>query len=125
MMHGFDLGCDIVEGDEEFHIFVDLPGVEKENIRLSVTTDEQDRILKIECEKAIIDLPGVKPKFLRKELAWGKACRCFLLPTIIDQRKITSSLSGGVLRIRLPKLVKAESGVQVPIETGSVRTERY
>jgi len=130
-----NIPVDIIEYDEEIQLWAEVPGVDKENIHVSITTNDQDqcgvsdhqcchlhkgpddgsRILRIELEKPLTKFNVGNPKFIRKEQSFGKTCRCLLLPTNIDQAHISSMLSAGILRIRLPKL-KGSSGMRVPIE---------
>lgn len=74
---------DIIETDEKIRVIVELPGVEKEHVKLSGTEDK----LTIS-----VDVPDRK---YFKEVE---------LPTKVDTEKATSQYKNGVLDITVPKI---------------------
>ena len=87
---------DIVDADGEIKVIVELPGVEKEDIKLS-GTDEQLTIS--------VDTPQRK---YFKEID---------IPAKIDPKKAKSSYKNGVLEVTLPKVEeKKPSGEEIKIE---------
>jgi HSP20 family protein len=93
---------DVVETDAEFQIRAELPGVDKEKVKLSV----EDGVLTIsgrrEPEK---EEPGMR--LHRMERAYGSFARSFAVPDTVDQQKVTAEFKNGLLTVRLPKSEKA------------------
>jgi len=98
---------DLIEKDKEYIIHADLPGIKKEDVKLSV----KDDILTINAEKK-----KEKEKEKEKEqkcstaickrterLSWGKFSRSIKLPRDVLQNKISASQDNGVLTVVLPK----------------------
>jgi HSP20 family protein len=79
---------DIIETDEKIRVIVELPGVEKKQIKLSGTEDK----LTIS-----VDVPNRK---YFKEVE---------LPTKVDTEKATSEYKNGVLDITVPKIKEKKS----------------
>ena len=73
---------DVMEGDGEVVVVSELPGVEKEDIRLEAT----DRVLKVEVESA-------KRRYF-KEME---------LPHLVDPRTARACYKNGVLEVRFSK----------------------
>jgi HSP20 family protein len=87
---------DILETDEELTLYADLPGVALEDLDIQF----EDRQLTI--------LGKVRPqhkdvKYLRAEYGVGDFYRVFAIGQDINPSKISAELSGGVVRIHLPK----------------------
>jgi HSP20 family protein len=94
-----DLLLDLYEDDEAIVIEVDLPGVPKEQIELSVLRD----IIIVEGRK------GRRPsesdrRHLCMERTFGSFRRIVEIPGAGDTRNIQAEYDRGVLRIRLPKI---------------------
>jgi HSP20 family protein len=93
---------DVMETDAEFQIRAELPGVDKEKVKLSV----EDGVLTIsglrEPEK---EEPG--RRYHRLERAYGSFARSFAVPDTVDQQKVTAEFKNGLLTVRLPKSEKA------------------
>ncbi|MCW4015763.1 MAG: Hsp20/alpha crystallin family protein [Candidatus Bathyarchaeota archaeon] len=87
---------DIVDADGEIKVIVELPGVEKEEIKLSGTED-----------KLTISVDTSERKYF-KEID---------IPAKIDPKKAKSAYKNGVLEVTLPKIEeKKPSGEQIKIE---------
>jgi HSP20 family protein len=87
------------EGDDTYYIDVDLPGVKKENVEISVDKN----ILTIKGERDIRD--EVKEEdYYRVESAYGTFSRSFRLPEKVDVENIEAKSEDGVLEIVIPKL---------------------
>ncbi|PVX26983.1 MAG: heat-shock protein Hsp20 [Candidatus Bathyarchaeum sp.] len=80
--------ADVIPGDKEVRVIVELPGVEKEEIKLSGTAD-----------KLTISVDAPKHKYY-KEVE---------LPTRVDVKKATSKYKNGVLDITIPKKTEEET----------------
>jgi HSP20 family protein len=97
------LPVDIYEDDERFVVTADLPGIAKENIRVSLT----EGMLTINAEVK----PG-EPKsgghWLRRERHHGQYVRSIQLTGTYDAENIEASLNSGVLELVIPKPKKAQ-----------------
>lgn len=80
--------ADIYEGDHEFQIVLDVPGVKKEHVSVSV---EQDT-LTVTAERNAGQAEAIRFK------------RAFSLPKSVELDKVSASLKDGVLNLSLPKL---------------------
>ncbi len=80
--------ADIYEGEHDFQIVLDVPGVTKENVNVAV---EQDT-LTVTAERYLGQLEATRFK------------RVFSLPKSIELEKVSASLRNGVLSLTLPKL---------------------
>jgi HSP20 family protein len=93
---------DIFENDKAITVLADMPGVQAED-------------LKIDLRESVLTLTGpvTSPEAstesdVVREYGTGTFFRQFTLSETIDQAKIDAKLSGGVLRLELPKVEKAQ-----------------
>ncbi len=101
---------DIQETDKEIIVTAEIPGVEKENIKVNVydnTLEISASISKEEEEK--------REGFIRKERRLGKFYRAITLPCEVLAEKAKATYKNGVLEIRLPK-AKVEEGTLIKVE---------
>lgn len=92
--------CDIYEKDGKYHIEMDVPGFQKNEI-------------KIECNKGNIVITAEKKaeekdehkKYIRKERTYGKYQRSFYLGDIKED-EIEAKFENGILNIVVPKVDK-------------------
>jgi HSP20 family protein len=89
---------DVVERDDEFSLYVDLPGVSKWDV--CVTVD--DGALHVQGERKQ-QLAQKSEKIHRRERTHGRFFRSFTLPESIEPWKVHGELREGVLHVRLPK----------------------
>ncbi|MBT8102336.1 MAG: Hsp20/alpha crystallin family protein [Gammaproteobacteria bacterium] len=94
---------DIVDRDKEFLVRGELPGVEKDDIEVTIAGDR----LMIEAERKFEEVDE-KEEFYRHELGYGKLTRTVALPEEVDPEKILAELKDGILNITLPKIRAAE-----------------
>lgn len=89
---------DVIDRDKEILIRVELPGVEKKNVDLSVS----DNVLVI---KGSVDHETEEKKagYFRREIAHSNFSRSLELPDGVDAEKVSASLKNGILEIVLPK----------------------
>ncbi len=87
---------DIYEEENGLHVVVDLPGVEKTGLKLSVEKD----ILTIEGH---VDASNNDTNYLIREFEPSNYFRQFELSESVDQEKIDAELKNGVLSIFLPR----------------------
>ncbi|WXG41293.1 MAG: Hsp20/alpha crystallin family protein [Candidatus Freyarchaeum deiterrae] len=97
---------DIVESDNEYTVFVDLPGVDKNKIILNASGNFLDF-------SADIPLPELGPgKYLLHERISGSIKRRLTFPEKIDTNNIRAKYSGnnGILEIYIPKTKSEQAG---------------
>lgn len=87
---------DIYEEENGLHVVVDLPGVEKSGLKLSVEND----ILTIEGH---VNAVNSDTSYLIREFEPSNYFRQFELSESVDSEKIKAELKSGVLSIFLPR----------------------
>ncbi|NOY78434.1 MAG: Hsp20/alpha crystallin family protein [Calditrichaeota bacterium] len=102
---------DISETEHDLVVTAELPGVKKDDIKLSV----QDNMLTIKGEKKQ-QKETKDENYHRIERTYGAFQRTFTLPAIVDASKIKATFKDGVLKIRLPKREEAKTK-EIPIAT--------
>lgn len=95
---------DVKETLDELVLYVELPGLKKEDIKITV----QEGVLSISGDKIQTDLQKDEV-FHRVERIYGNFCRQFNLPAQIDAAKISAEFVNGVLKLRLPKKEQAKA----------------
>jgi HSP20 family protein len=101
----------VYETDKMFEITVELPGMSKEDMNISV----DDNVLTISGErKAHHREEGNGRRYHRIESRFGTFTRSLPLPNVIDADKINATYENGVLAISIPKL-KEKAGRKVKI----------
>lgn len=92
---------DIVEMDDGFHIYMDMPGVRKEDLLVDLDKNEVTVGGKASYAKEITADAG--KNVLHAEFGPGEYKRSFTLSDAVDREKITAKLTDGVLNLFLPK----------------------
>jgi HSP20 family protein len=93
---------DISETENEFLINADVPGVDKENVKVSV----ENGVLTIQGERKTEKEEKGK-KFHRVERFTGSFVRRFTVPDNVDPDGIKAVFKDGTLVLHLPKTEKA------------------
>ena len=88
-----------IEGKSAYHVEVDLPGVKKDDIEISV----DDGLLIIHGERKFKDEVR-KDDYHRIESSYGSFSRSFSLPENVDIENIHANSTDGVLEVVIPKL---------------------
>lgn len=89
---------DVKESKDKFSIKVDLPGINKKNVTISM----EKGILSIQGER-IEEKKEENTNYYRVERVYGKFHRSFSLPQTADEENISAHMSNGVLEITIPK----------------------
>ena len=89
---------DLYEKDNHFVIKAELPGVDKNDIKV----DLQDRVLTLSGERSY-DNEVKEENYYRKERSYGRFQRAFRLPADVDSDKIKAEFKDGVLQVEVPK----------------------
>ena len=98
-----DMKCDIYEKDGNVHIELDVPGFDKNEIKLDV----EDGILTIEASKEE-EKEDKEKNYYRKERTYGSYKRQFNVGNI-NEEEIKAKFNNGVLEISFPKEEKKET----------------
>jgi HSP20 family protein len=93
---------DIYEASEALTVLVEMPGVEKKNVQISV----EDGVLNVQGRLDLTKYQGLAP--LYTEYNVGHYSRSFRLSSKIDQNKIGAEMKDGVLSLTLPKIEEAK-----------------
>jgi HSP20 family protein len=99
---------DVIEEENKYILKMDLPGLSKEDVKISVENDT----LKISGEKKY-ENEEKKKNYHRCERYYGKFERSFNIGKEIDTEKIEANFKNGVLNL---ELAKAESAKPKSIE---------
>ena len=90
---------DVRENDTGYAVHAEIPGVKKEDIRVTINGNEISISADVKQEKEIRD----GEKLLRSERHFGKITRSFLLGSDVDDSQSVAKYSEGVLELTLPK----------------------
>lgn len=94
---------DVAEEDEAYVVKVELPGVNKDDVKITL----ESNILTIRGEKKAES--EVKEKnYHRTERSYGAFQRSFTLPTTVKNDRIDAVYKDGILSITLPKAEEAK-----------------
>lgn len=94
---------DIAEHDDEYLVKVELPGVNKDEVKLTL----ENNILTIRGEKKQ-EKETKKENYHRVERSYGSFQRSFTLPAAVKSDKIDASYKDGILTVSLPKAEEAK-----------------
>lgn len=90
---------DIREKKDKYLIDIDLPGYQKENIKMEV----EDGYLTIHAEINSDNEEKEEGKFVRRERYSGSCSRSFYIGTEVKSEEIKASFKNGILKIEIPK----------------------
>jgi HSP20 family protein len=89
---------DISEDKENMIIKSEMPGMSKDDVKISI----QDNVLTLKGEKKQ-EKEEKDKNYHRIERNYGSFCRSFQLPTSVKSDKVKASYKDGVLSVTLPK----------------------
>lgn len=95
--NSFSPKADIVEKEREYLVSLELPGVKKEHVDVTV----KDNVLTIKGEKKV-ESKEEKENYYSFETSYGRFERSWVINDI-DESKIAADLKDGILKIVLPK----------------------
>jgi len=97
---------DITEHENEYVVVAELPGVKKEEVKITF----ENNVLTVQAERKPYELPQ-DARVLLNEMRVREFTRSLRLPVQIDAANIAAELQNGVLRISLPKAQEARPRV--------------
>jgi len=93
---------DIFETDQALSLIVEMPGVDKNKVNVSV----EDGVLTIEGRLDFSKYEGMQPVYTEYNI--GHYRRSFSLSNRVDQGRISAEMKDGVLTLVLPKAEEAK-----------------
>jgi len=103
---------DVHETDKEVVIDIELPGIEKKDINVTL----RDNVLTVSGERRDERKRNGKD-FRSVERHYGRFERSFGLPDTVDPEKISARFKNGVLTIKVAKTEEAQPK-EIPVEVG-------
>ena len=94
---------DVTETDEVYIVTAELPGLEEDDIELTLA----EGMLTLKGEKREEKHEEEKDYFL-SERRYGSFRRTFRIPDGVDESKVSADLSKGLLSVTLPKTTEAK-----------------
>ncbi len=106
---------DIVEDDNLYEVVVELPGINKEDVKIFASDTDT---LKIKATKKKPDFPAESnKKFIHKERIFGDIVRTLTFQEPINKDGISAKWQNGELIINVPKLKSVGTNeIEIPVE---------
>lgn len=95
---------DVSESDNEFSVRVDIPGVRKDDVSVTV----ENGVLTISAERMTETEDKDEDRIIRQERRTGKYQRSLRLGVDIDESNVKATHKDGVLQVVLPKAEKVK-----------------
>jgi HSP20 family protein len=102
---GLPPSIDVTETDKEIEITAELPGLERQDVEISL----EDNVLTIRGEKKVADADDKNKNYHLTERSYGIFYRAFQLPVGIDPASVEATMSNGVLKVKTPKPAHTEA----------------
>ncbi len=105
-----EICSNVIETDDEIKVICEIPGVKKEDIKVSY----HDDTLEIRVNKKEEELKE-GARYILKEIKYGEFRKKIRLPVKVDIQKARASYKDGILEIILPKAEEVR-GHEIKIE---------
>lgn len=102
---------DITDEGDKFVATIELPGLKKEDIKISVNENS----LEVSAEKKA-EVEEKKKSYYRRERSYSGFYRSTLLPAEVDPAKVKAKYSNGLLEIELPKTKPSKPSKQIKVD---------
>lgn len=102
---------DVSEDEKAYAVHAEIPGVKKEDIRVTVDGNQVAISAEVKNEKEVKE----GSKVLRTERYYGTVSRSFALAQEVDDSAVVAKYVDGILELNLPKRV-AEKAKQISIQ---------
>ena len=109
----FSPRVDVVEHDKEIEVSVELPGMDENDIDVTLSRDT----LTVSGEKQEKSEDRGR-NYSHVERSYGSFRRSIPLPAEVDEKRAEATFKKGVLTISLPKTTEAQARKRIPIKTG-------
>lgn len=90
---------DIKENKNDYDIIIDLPGYDKENIKIDV----DNGYLNVSASMNTTNEEKNDGKFVRRERYFGECSRSFYVGDNIETEDVQASFKNGILKLVIPK----------------------
>ncbi|HWP67039.1 MAG TPA: Hsp20/alpha crystallin family protein [Candidatus Limnocylindria bacterium] len=104
---------EVSEADGEVVVKAALPGVEKDQLHVSVENDRLTVRGEVKKEEEKKD-----KNYFRREIRYGTIQRAIALPVEVDAEKAKAELKNGMLTVRIPKSTKARTR-EIPVQVAA------
>jgi HSP20 family protein len=108
---GFLPATNIIDKKEAFELELAVPGMKKEDFKISLENNFLTISSEIECKK-----PEEDSTYTRKEFSYCSFSRSFTLPKTVNTETINAQYENGLLKISLPKKEELINKVQKEIQ---------
>lgn len=102
--------CDIIESEDEYKILLDLPGLSKKEIGISL----KNNVLTVKGEREVTAAEG--EEFKRQERRRGAFARAFAVPQAVNAAEVSASFRNGVLTVAMPKSEALKDSKSIPVK---------
>ena len=100
---------DVMEADGKYLVKAEIPGVNKDDIRINIDRNRVSISAELKQEK------GTGKRVIRSERSYGMASRSFSLADEVDQSGVEAKYNNGVLELTLPKKPGGATRREIPI----------
>ena len=101
------IGTDLIESEKDFHVHVNLPGVNPEDLEVTI----QDKYLCLKAERKYVHEENTD-KVHSMERSFGTVQRKIRIPANADVDQFSTLMKNGVLTVTMPKKEVKEEGVR-------------
>lgn len=98
------MSTDIIEKDNQYEFYIELPGFKKEDIKIELKDGQV--FISAKNEKNDVEKKG--GKVIRQERFYGEMSRSFYVGKGVTEKDIEASFKDGVLELIVPKKEPAE-----------------
>jgi len=105
-----ETSCDVIDEGNQFRVKMDVPGIQKKDIKLNVT----DNSLEVSAEHKE-ESEEKKKNYLKKERSNVSYYRTLPMSEDVVSGKVKAKLTDGVLEITLPKAKPTKTQTKKPV----------
>jgi len=102
-----EIRVDLTETDKEYQIKAEIPGVKKDDIKVSIDGNRVSISAEAKSEKE--EKGGNGARTVYREIFYGSASRQFTLAHDVDDKAAVAKYEDGMLKLTLPKRKEAVS----------------
>jgi HSP20 family protein len=110
----FNPRVDVTENDHEINVTAELPGLDQNNIEISLSGD----VLTLSGEKKA-EKEDQGENYYRLERSFGSFRGSIPLPVGVEADKVEATFKSGVLHVTLPKLHPGQEAKKITVKSGS------
>jgi HSP20 family protein len=97
------MGTDLIESEKDYKVHVDLPGVNPEDLEVTISDNNKYLCLKAERNSTHEEKTD---KVHSMERQFGRVQRKIRIPNNVDMENVETNMKNGVLTITMPKKAK-------------------